>query len=91
MAWKLTLSFPSVQECLDQLARSFASAAVDAMLAELRTRQFHEPTVSAAPITDQDRGASQPALPEMGFLRLPDIIGDRGCGMRGLTPVSRAQ
>lgn len=90
-AWKPALSSPSAQECLRQLARSFASTAVDEMLAELKARQLNEFPASAAPVTAQDRAAPRPALPETGFLRLPDIIGDRGRGMRGLIPVSRAQ
>lgn len=89
-AWKAALNSPTAHQCLKQLASYFASAAVDAMLAELNARKFQLP-VSAAPVTSQERAASQPALPETGFLRLPDIIGDRGRGMRGLIPVSRAQ
>lgn len=61
------------------------------MLAELKARQLYSLPVSAAPVASQDIAPSPPALPETGFLRLPDIIGDRRRGVAGLIPISRAK
>ena len=83
-------SSPAAQEALHELARCFARAAVDAMFAELESRPAADPPFQEGATAAQDVTVPRPALPEAGFLRIRDIIGDRRRGIQGLIPVSPA-
>jgi predicted DNA-binding transcriptional regulator AlpA len=87
---KSHFSSPAAQEALRELARCFARTAVDAMIAELESRALPDPPSSGAPTAIRDVAAPWLALPETGFLRIRDIIGDRRRGMPGLIPMSPA-
>lgn len=81
---------PAAQNALHELARCFARAAVDAMIAELESQQTADSLFREVPTVAQDVAVPRPALPETGFLRIRDIIGDRRRGMPGLIPMSPA-
>ena len=90
MAPKPHPSSPNAREALEELARCFARAAVDEIVAGLAAQQLPELRLSQVQTVAQDPGPPRPTLPETGFLRLRDIIGDRSRGMTGLIPVSVA-
>lgn len=85
---KPRFSSPAAQEALHELAHCLARAVVDAMIADLETWQLPEPRVSNPLSVVQDVEGPRKTLPETGFLRLRDIIGDRRRGIIGLIPVS---
>lgn len=87
---KSQFSSPAAQAALHELARCFARAAVDAMIADLESRPITDLPFQEAATAAQDARVPRPTLPEAGFLRIRDIIGDRRRGMRGLIPVSPA-
>lgn len=87
---KPDFSSPAAQNALHELARCFARAAVDAVIAELDSQHRSDSPLREAPTVAQDVAVPRPALPETGFLRIRDIIGDRRRGIPGLIPVSAA-
>lgn len=87
---KAHFSSPAAQNALQELARCFARAAVDAMIAELDSQQTPSSPFRDVPTVAQEVAVPRPALPETGFLRIRDIIGDRRRGMPGLIPMSPA-
>ncbi len=64
---KTHFSSPAAQNALHELARCFARAAVDAMIAELNSRPPPESPLQDAPAVAEDVRAPRPALPEAGF------------------------
>lgn len=82
-------SSPAAQDALRELARCFARAAVDEVIAELESRSMAGRPFQEVATVAQDVTAPRPALPEAGFVRIRDIIGDPRRGMQGLIPVSR--
>ena len=82
-------SSPAARHALHELARCFARAAVDEVIAELESRSRADPPFQEVAPLARDLTAPRPALPEAGFLRIRDIIGDPRRGMQGLVPVSR--
>lgn len=89
-ARKPNLCNPDAQKALEELARCFARAAVEAIVADLDIRQLTALSVPDLPGVPQDPLPRPSPLPETGFLRIRDIIGDRRRGMAGLIPVSPA-
>lgn len=87
---KPNFSSPAAQDALHELARCFARAAADAMIAELESQQIPNSPFEEVPTVAENVTAPRPALPETGFLRIRDIIGDRRRGIPGLIPVSPA-
>jgi prophage regulatory protein len=83
-------SSPAAQDALHELARCFARAAVDAIIVELESQQIAESASPGTPSRAQEMTTPRQALPETGFLRIRDIIGDRRRGIPGLIPVSPA-
>ncbi len=96
IAWgkKPILDFPGAREALQELARCFARAAVDAMIADFSARQSTlQPAETPVPdiaVAAQDIQAPRARLPEVGFLRFRDIVADRRTGTPGIIPISRA-